>query len=56
MQAVAKGQMEKLYPSYQFVECKVYYSDILDGVYIKVLMRKRGERVWTDRGNCTKTR
>ena len=43
MQSVAKGQMEKLYPSYQFVECRVYYSDILDGVYIKVLMRKKDQ-------------
>lgn len=56
MQAVAKGQMEKLYPSYQFVECRVYYSDILDGVYIKVLMRKKGAGTWTDRGNCIRTK
>ena len=41
MQAVAKEQMERLYPSYQYVECKVFYSDIVDGVYIKVLMRKK---------------
>lgn len=37
----AKAEMEKRYPSYKFVECKVYYSDVLDGVYIRVLMRKR---------------
>ena len=37
----AKEEMEKLYPRYRFVECKVYYSDQLDGVYIRVLMRKR---------------
>ena len=37
----AKEEMEKRYPSYKFVECKVYYSDVLDGVYIRVLMRKR---------------
>ena len=37
----AKAEMEKLYPRYAFVECKVYYSDQLDGVYIRVLMRRR---------------
>ena len=37
----AKEQMEKLYPLYRFVGCKVYYSDQLDGVYIRVLMRRR---------------
>ena len=37
----AKAEMEKRYPSYKFVECKVYYSDVLDGVYIRVLMRRR---------------
>ena len=56
MQAVAKSQMEKLYPSYRFIECKVYYSDILDGVYIKVLMRKKEEKKWTGQGNCTRTK
>ena len=40
----AKEQTEKLYPSYQFVDCKVYYSDQLDGVYIRVLMRRRKKR------------
>ena len=37
----AKEEMEKRYPSYKFVECKVYYSDQLDGVYIRVVMRRR---------------
>lgn len=37
----AKEEMEKLYPRYRFVECKVYYSDQLDGVYIRVIMRRR---------------
>jgi len=58
MQAVAKEQMEKLYPSYRFVECKVYYSDIVDGVYIKVLMRKKEDKKWirqTDRKSCSRT-
>ena len=40
----AKERMEKLYPSYQFVDCKMYYSDQLDGVYIRVLMRRRKKR------------
>lgn len=37
----AKAETEKLYPRYSFVDCKVYYSDQLDGVYIRVLMRRR---------------
>lgn len=37
----AREEMEKRYPSYKFVECRVYYSDQLDGVYIRVLMRRR---------------
>lgn len=37
----AKEEMEKRYPSYKFIDCRVYYSDQIDGVYIKVLMRKR---------------
>jgi len=40
----AKEVMERYYPSYRFVECRVYYSDQLDGVYIRVIMRKRGKR------------
>lgn len=40
----AKAEMEKRYPSYKFIECKVYYSDQIDGVYIRVLMRKRRGR------------
>ena len=37
----AKAEMEKLYPKYSYVDCKVYYSDQIDGVYIRVLMRRR---------------
>ena len=37
----ARAETEKLYPRYRFVDCKVYYSDQLDGVYIRVLMRRR---------------
>ena len=43
----AQAEMEKRYPSYKFVECKVYYSDVLDGVYIRVTMRKRRRRTQT---------
>ncbi len=54
MQNVAKQQMEKLYPSYRFVDCRVFYSDVVDGVYIKVLMRKKEGDLWTGKGNCTR--
>jgi len=37
----AKAEMERIYPGYRFVDCKVYYSDQIDGVYIRVLMRRR---------------
>ena len=36
----AKEIMEKLYPGYRFVQCIVKYSDIVDGVYIRCVMRK----------------
>lgn len=36
----AKGVMEKVYPGYSFVRCTVFYSDVLDGVYIRCVMRK----------------
>lgn len=39
----AREEMEKRYPSYKFVECKVYYSDQIDGVYIRIIMRRREE-------------
>lgn len=38
--AVAKEIMEKIYPGYSFVRCGVYYSDVVDGVYIRCVMRK----------------
>lgn len=38
--ANAKPVMEKVYPGYAFVSAKVYYSDIIDGVYIRAVMRK----------------
>jgi len=39
----AKEQTEKLYPKYRFVDCKVFYSDQVDGVYIRILMRRKRE-------------
>ena len=38
----AKEVMEKLYPGYRFIRCAVYYSDMVDGVYIRAVMRKAG--------------
>lgn len=37
----AKEIMEKIYPGYDFVRSQVRYSDVIDGVYIRVLMRHR---------------
>ena len=37
----AKGVMEKLYPGYQLQDCQVRYSDIVDGVYIRCVLRRR---------------
>ena len=37
----AKAVMEKLYPGYEYVRGSAKGSDIVDGVYIRVLMRKR---------------
>ena len=39
----AKEIMEKLYPGYQFQDCKVYYSEVVDGVYIRCVMRRLRE-------------
>ena len=39
----AKAVMEKLYPGYVFVGAKVFYSDIVSGVYIRTVMRKMPE-------------
>ena len=41
----AKEVMEKIYPGYTLQECKVYYSDVVDGVYIRCVMRQ-----WEDVG------
>ena len=40
MRNEAKVQMEKIYPGYQFVSCQVRYSDIVDGAYIRCIMRR----------------
>lgn len=37
----AKIVMERLYPGYVFQDCQVRYSDIVDGVYIRCVMRRR---------------
>lgn len=39
----AKVEMETVYTGYRFVECRVYYSDVIDGVYIRCVMRKNQE-------------
>ena len=36
----AKVQMEKIYRGYQLVSCVVRYSDIVDGAYIRCVMRR----------------
>ena len=38
----AKDIMEKLYPGYVMQDCIVKYSDIVPGVYIRCVLRKRG--------------
>jgi len=40
---MAKEEMEKVYPGYQFVKCSVRYSDLVDGAYIRCVMRKKEE-------------
>lgn len=36
----AKAIMERTYPGYVYENCTVYYSDVTDGVYIRVVMRR----------------
>lgn len=40
--AEARRIMEKLYPGYEYIQGATRRSDVIDGVYIRVLMRKRG--------------
>ena len=42
----AKAEMEKIYPGYRFIDCSVRYSDIISGVYIRCVMRRREEVRW----------
>jgi len=37
----AREIMERIYPGYDFVRSQVRYSDVVDGAYIRVLMRRR---------------
>lgn len=39
----AKEIMEKLYPGYVLQDCQVRYSDFVDGVYIRCVLRKKEE-------------
>ena len=47
----AKEIMERTYPGYVFENCVVYYSDVVDGVYIRAVLRRiepndEGGRRW----------
>ena len=37
----AKDVMERLYPGYVLQDCVVRYSDVIDGVYIRCVLRRR---------------
>lgn len=39
--ALAREIMERVYPGYGLEDCKVLFSDIVDGVYIRCVMRRR---------------
>ncbi len=36
--------MEKIYPGYTLENCRVLFSDVVDGAYIRVVMRKKEEQ------------
>ncbi len=42
----AKAEMEKVYPGYRFVSCQVKYSDVVDGAYIRCVMRRKETGTW----------
>ena len=42
--AIGKEIMEKVYPDYVLEDCIVRYSDIVDGVYIRCVMRRKEEK------------
>lgn len=44
--AEARRIMEKLYPGYEYVQGSTRRSDVFDGVYIRVLMRKKAKEAW----------
>ena len=37
----AKEFLERTYPGYTYETCTVFYSDVVDGVYIRAVMRRR---------------
>ena len=39
--ATGREILEKTYPGYQVEDCRVYFSDVVDGVYIRCVMRKK---------------
>ncbi|MBP5727050.1 MAG: hypothetical protein J6Y48_08240 [Clostridia bacterium] len=39
--SVAAEVMERVYPGYKLEDCRVHFSDVVDGVYIRVVMRRR---------------
>lgn len=41
-QAMAAEVLKKVYPGYQLEEGRVHFSDVVDGVYIRCVMRKTG--------------
>ena len=51
----ARDIMRKAYPGYEFVECRVKFSDLIDGCYIRALMR-RIDKGGTERARKNKGR
>ena len=41
--AIGREIMEKTYPGYALEECRVMFSDVVDGAYIRCVMRKKEE-------------
>ena len=39
--AVGKEILERVYPGYVLEDCTVRYSDMVDGVYIRCVMRQK---------------
>lgn len=37
----AEEEFEKAFPKYAFVECRVHYSDVTEGVYLEAVLRRR---------------